>query len=66
MKTQAAVLFEMGKPRPYRDSKPLEILEVDLEEPGPGEVLVEVKAAGLCHSDLSAIDGTRPWPCPLS
>lgn len=65
MKTQAAVLFEMGKPRPYRDSKPLEILEVDLEEPGPGEVLVEVKAAGLCHSDLSAIDGTRPWPLPI-
>ncbi|MFD3005283.1 zinc-dependent alcohol dehydrogenase family protein [Thermus tengchongensis] len=65
MKTEAAVLFEMGKPRPYVESKPLQVLEVDLEEPGPGEVLVEVKAAGLCHSDLSAIDGTRPWPLPL-
>lgn len=65
MKVKAAVLFEMGKPRPYQDSKPLEVVEVDLEEPGPGEVLVEVKAAGLCHSDLSAIDGTRPWPLPI-
>lgn len=65
MKTQAAVLFEMGKPRPYGESRPLQVLEVDLEDPGPGEVLVEVRAAGLCHSDLSAIDGTRPWPLPL-
>ncbi len=52
MKVKAAVLFEMGKPRPYRDTRPLEVLEVELEEPGPGEALVEVKAAGLCHSDL--------------
>lgn len=65
MKVKAAVLFDVGKPRPYQDSKPLEVVEVDLEEPGPGEVLVEVKAAGLCHSDLSAIDGTRPWPLPI-
>ncbi len=65
MKTKAAVLFEMGKPRPYGESKPLEVLEVDLEDPGPGEVLVEVRAAGLCHSDLSALDGTRPWPLPI-
>lgn len=65
MKTKAAVLFEMGKPMPYAMSRPLEVLEVDLEEPGLGEVLVEVRAAGLCHSDLSAIDGTRPWPLPI-
>jgi len=36
-----------------------------LEPPGPGEVLVEVAGAGLCHSDLSVINGTRPWPVPL-
>ncbi|RDI96634.1 alcohol dehydrogenase [Meiothermus sp. QL-1] len=65
MRTQAAVLFEMEKPRPYAASRPLEVLEVELEGPGPGEVLVEVMAAGLCHSDLSAIDGTRPWPLPI-
>ncbi|GAB5601658.1 zinc-dependent alcohol dehydrogenase family protein [Thermus sp. FJN-A] len=65
MKVKAAVLSEMGKPRPYRASRPLEVLEVELEGPGPGEVLVEIRAAGLCHSDLSAIDGTRPWPLPM-
>ncbi|WP_117238385.1 zinc-dependent alcohol dehydrogenase family protein [Thermus sediminis] len=65
MKTKAAVLLEMGRPMPYAATRPLEVLEVDLEGPGLGEVLVEVKAAGLCHSDLSAVDGTRPWPLPL-
>ncbi|MFN3929381.1 MAG: zinc-binding dehydrogenase, partial [Thermoflexus sp.] len=50
---------------PYGESKPVEVMEVDLEDPGPGEVLVEVRAAGLCHSDLSALDGTRPWPLPI-
>lgn len=66
MKTRAAVLMEMGRPAPYADSRPLEILELDLEGPGDGEVLVEVKAAGLCHSDLSVIDGARPRPTPMA
>jgi len=65
MKTQAAVLYEMGKPMPYRESRPLALEEVELEGPGPGEVLVEVVAAGLCHSDLSVIDGSRPRPMPM-
>ncbi len=66
MKTRAAVLMEMGRPAPYARSRPLEILELDLEGPGEGEVLVEVKAAGLCHSDLSVIDGARPRPTPMA
>lgn len=66
MKTRAAVLREMGAPRPYTESRPLEIVELELEEPGPGEVLVEVGAAGLCHSDLSVIDGSRPRVMPMA
>ncbi len=66
MKTRAAVLMEMGRPAPYANSRPLEILELDLEGPGPDEVLVEVKAAGLCHSDLSVMNGARPRPTPMA
>jgi alcohol dehydrogenase len=55
----------MGAPRPYARSRPLTIEEVDLDPPGPGEVLVAVRAAGLCHSDLSVIDGVRPRPLPM-
>ena len=66
MKTRAAILREMGAEPPYADSRPLEIVELGLEGPGPGEVLVEVGAAGLCHSDLSVIDGSRPRVMPMA
>ena len=65
MKVRAAVLRRMGLPRPYAESRPLAVEEVELDPPGPGEVLVEVAAAGLCHSDLSVIDGARPRPLPM-
>ncbi|OHV12081.1 zinc-dependent alcohol dehydrogenase family protein [Kushneria phosphatilytica] len=65
MKTRAAVLREMEKPRPYRDSRPLTIEEIDLEAPQRNEVLVRIRAAGLCHSDLSTINGARPRPLPM-
>jgi alcohol dehydrogenase len=65
MKTRSAVLDVMERPRPYAGSRPLSVEELILEPPGPGEVLVEVAAAGICHSDLSVINGTRPWPAPL-
>jgi alcohol dehydrogenase len=65
MKTKAAVLYEMERPRPYADTLPLVLEELELAGPGPGEVLVEIGAAGLCHSDLSVINGTRPWPLPI-
>ncbi len=65
MRMQAAILFEQGKPRPYATSTPLVVEEVELDGPGPGEVLIEVAAAGLCHSDLSAIEGIRPRPLPI-
>jgi alcohol dehydrogenase len=65
MKTLAAVLRERSLPAPYAQSRPLVIEELELDPPGPGEVLVEMSAAGLCHSDLSVINGTRLWPLPI-
>ena len=65
MKMKAAVMYQQGLPKPFAQSKPLVIEECDLDGPGPGEVLIEVAAAGLCHSDLSAIEGLRPRPLPI-
>lgn len=65
MKTKAAVLREIGLPAPYAQSLPLSIEEIELADPGPGEIRVRIRAAGLCHSDLSAINGDRPWPVPM-
>lgn len=65
MKTKAAVLYDMGAPAPYAESLPLRIDEITLAGPGPGEVLVEIAGAGLCHSDLSVVDGSRPRKMPL-
>ena len=65
MRIKAAVLEKMGAPTPYEKSKPLAIQDVELDPPGQGEVLVKVAAAGLCHSDLSVIDGNRPRPTPM-
>ncbi len=66
MKIKAAVLHQMGLARPYSQSRPLVIEELDLDGPGEGEVLVQIKAAGLCHSDLSVMDGARPRPTPMA
>lgn len=66
MRTRAAVLWEVNLPRPYAHSRPLRIVEVELDPPGPGEVLVRMRAAGLCHSDLSVINGDRPRPLPMA
>lgn len=65
MKVRAAVLREVGLPAPYSDSRPLSIETLELSPPGPGELCVRVLAAGLCHSDLSVIDGSRPRPLPM-
>ncbi len=55
----------MDRMRPYAVSKPLIVEEVDLAGPGAGCVLVEIVAAGLCHSDLSVINGVRPRVMPI-
>ena len=65
MKTKAAVLTVCGAPRPFAKSKPIQIAELDLDPPGEGEVLVKVGGGGLCHSDLSLINGDRPRPVPI-
>ncbi len=62
---RAAVLASRGAARPYAASLPLAIRDVMLAPPGHGEVLVQVKAAGLCHSDLSTINGDRARPVPM-
>jgi alcohol dehydrogenase len=66
MKIKAAVLNKMGLDAPYAKSKPLAIEEVELDPPGQSEVLVKIGAAGLCHSDLSVIEGNRPRPMPMA
>jgi alcohol dehydrogenase len=65
MKMRAAVLREIGLPAPYAQSRPLSVEMVELAAPGPGELTLKIRAAGLCHSDLSAINGDRPWPVPI-
>ena len=66
MKIKAAVLNSMGIAPPYAKTKPLSIQEIELDPPGRGELLVRVVAAGLCHSDLSVINGDRPRPLPMA
>jgi alcohol dehydrogenase len=66
MKTRAALLNRIGAPRPYAQSRPLEIVALELDRPGPQEILVRIEAAGLCHSDLSVINGDRPRPVPMA
>lgn len=66
MRVRAAVLGEMGLAAPYATSRPLELAELELAPPEPSELLVRVRAAGLCHSDLSVIDGSRPRVMPMA
>uniref|UniRef100_UPI003F8559B3 alcohol dehydrogenase catalytic domain-containing protein n=1 Tax=Actinosynnema sp. TaxID=1872144 RepID=UPI003F8559B3 len=56
MRTRGALLREVGGP--------LEVVDLELDPPGPGELLVRVGATGLCHSDLSVLDGSRVRPLP--
>lgn len=65
MKIRGAVLEAPGRDRPYASSRPITVAELDLAQPGPAEVLVQLEAAGICHSDLSVVSGDRPRPTPL-
>ena len=66
MKITAAVLDTIGHPGPFAGKAPLRLAELDLAAPGPDELLVRIDAAGLCHSDLSVINGDRPRPLPMA
>ncbi len=46
------------------NNAPLEIEELEIDDPGPGEVLLKTAASGICHSDLSVIEGGLPFPPP--
>lgn len=65
MRMFAAVMYEQGLPTPFVQSRPFHIEEVELDPPGPGEVLVEIRGAGLCHSDLSVVEGLARRPLPI-
>ena len=66
MRVRSAILRQSGLARPYADSKPLSVETVTLAPPGHDEVLVRIAAAGVCHSDLSVINGDRPRVLPLA
>lgn len=67
MDITAAVLGRSGdNPRPYARYLPLELTTLTLDPPRSGELLVRIDAAGLCHSDLSVVNGDRPRPMPMA
>jgi alcohol dehydrogenase len=66
VRTQAAVLRSTGAVRPYPESRPLAVEELELAEPGPGELRVAIRSAGVCHSDLSVVTGQRVRPLPMA
>lgn len=65
MRIRGAVLEDIGCPTPYADSRPFSVDDIDLAAPEPGELVVRIEAAGLCHSDLSVVDGSRMRPTPM-
>lgn len=66
IRCKAAVLRTIAAPRPWAQSKPLSIEEVNLAPPKSVELLVRIAGGGLCHSDLSMINGDRPRPVPIA
>lgn len=64
MQTRVALLAAEAE-RPYTQTKPLTVTTAHLDDPGEGEVLVRILAAGICHSDLSVINGDRPRSLPM-
>ena len=66
VKIQAAVLREFELSKPYAASKPLSVEDIELDEPGYGEALVRIESAGVCHSDLSTIEGILFKTLPLA
>lgn len=65
MRIHGAVLRSSEARRPYSQSSPLTIEQLELDAPGPHEVLVRIEAAGICHSDLSVVNGSRLRPLPM-
>lgn len=65
MQIVGAVLERSGAPAPFAQSRPFTVGELTLDPPEAGELLVRIEAAGVCHSDLSVVDGSRLRPTPM-
>lgn len=65
MRIRGAVLERIAAPVPFAESAPITVCDLELGAPGPGELLIRIEAAGLCHSDLSVVDGNRVRPVPM-
>jgi alcohol dehydrogenase len=66
MKITAAVLDHVGANGPFAQTRPLRLAELQLADPKSGELLVKIDAAGICHSDLSVVNGDRARPTPMA
>lgn len=62
---RGAVLTASGLDKPWASSQPIQVLDLELRAPGPGELLVRIEAASICHSDLSVVNGDRERPLPM-
>ena len=65
MRITGAVLEVSGAEPPFAQTHPFTVGELELDPPGPGELLVRIESAGVCHSDLSVVDGNRVRPVPM-
>ena len=65
MRIVGAVLERSGDRPPFAASHPFTVSNIELDDPGRGEILVRIEAASVCHSDLSVVDGNRPRPLPM-
>lgn len=65
MRITGAVLVQSGRSGPFAETRPLIVTELDLAEPRPTELLVRIEDAGVCHSDLTVVDGNRARPTPM-
>ena len=65
MRIKGAVLEVVGASSPYASSQPVVVRDLELDEPRGNELLVRIEAAGVCHSDLSVVNGDRARPTPM-
>lgn len=65
MRIHGAVLEQSGADAPFAHSRPFTVGDLELDPPGAGELLIRIEAAGVCHSDLSVVDGNRVRPVPM-
>jgi len=66
VKTVAAVLRAVTQQRPYAETRPLAVEQIELGAPRAGELLLRIEACGVCHSDISVVDGSRIRPLPMA